>query len=151
MSRGNTAKPGSQVGQALVEFAIMLPVIVIILLGIIDFGVVFYNKAMITNASREGARAGITFRTDSTGAYNPLSEAEVLAVVQNYLSTRLITFGESADVTIDHQITGTSPEYSGSGSVNVVVHYNHRFLALPRFLGWGDTIELTAQTIMRLE
>ncbi len=36
--------------------------------GVIDFGYAYYMKQTITNASREGARYGITYRTDSNGA-----------------------------------------------------------------------------------
>jgi len=45
-------------GQSLVELAIILPFLLMILLGIIDFGRVFYAYVTITNASREGARYG---------------------------------------------------------------------------------------------
>ncbi len=45
-------------GQSLVELAIMLPILLIILLGVVDFGRVFYAYVTITNASREGARYG---------------------------------------------------------------------------------------------
>jgi len=45
-------------GQALVELAILLPILLVILLGVIDFGRVFYAYVTITNASREGARYG---------------------------------------------------------------------------------------------
>ncbi len=45
-------------GQSLVELAIILPLLLLILLGIIDFGRVFYSYVTITNASREGARYG---------------------------------------------------------------------------------------------
>ena len=43
-------------GQSLVELAIALPVLLLILCGIIDFGWLFYNKLAISNLSREGAR-----------------------------------------------------------------------------------------------
>ena len=46
-------------GTAIVEFAIVLPVLLLILMGIIEFSFVLYDKAVLTNASREGARAGI--------------------------------------------------------------------------------------------
>ena len=48
-------------GGSLVEFAIVMPLLFVILFGIIDFGILLYDKAMITNASREGASAGIVF------------------------------------------------------------------------------------------
>jgi hypothetical protein len=45
-------------GQALVEFALVLPIFLIILFGIIDFGRYVYTANAISNGTREGARAG---------------------------------------------------------------------------------------------
>jgi len=50
-------------GQGIVELAIILPFLLIILLGIMDFGRVFYAYVTITNASREGARYGSRYPT----------------------------------------------------------------------------------------
>ena len=47
-----------QRGAQAVEFALVLPFFLALLLLIIDFGFLVYNKAVITNASREAARAG---------------------------------------------------------------------------------------------
>ena len=55
-----------QTGASAVEFAIILPLLVVFVFGIIEFGLIFYNKAMLTNASREAARAGIVFRAPTT-------------------------------------------------------------------------------------
>ena len=41
---------------AAVEFALVLPVLLLILFGIINFGTLMYDQAVITNAAREGAR-----------------------------------------------------------------------------------------------
>ena len=49
----------NQKGAALVEFAIVVPLLILLATGIGEFGLVLYNKQVITNASREGARAGI--------------------------------------------------------------------------------------------
>ncbi len=46
-------------GQSLVEFAIVLPILLIILGGIIDFGWIFYNNLAISNCTREGARFAV--------------------------------------------------------------------------------------------
>jgi Flp pilus assembly protein TadG len=46
-------------GAAAIEFALLLPLLMLILFGIIEFGLVLYNQEVITNASREGARYGI--------------------------------------------------------------------------------------------
>jgi len=46
----------SESGQALVEFALVLPILLILLCGIIDFGWIYYNQISLSNAAREGAR-----------------------------------------------------------------------------------------------
>ena len=43
-------------GAALVEFALALPLLLVVLAGIVDFGFVFQRYEVITNAAREGAR-----------------------------------------------------------------------------------------------
>ena len=51
-----------QQGTSLVEFAFVAPFFLLLLFGIIEFSVILFDKATITNASREGARVGILFR-----------------------------------------------------------------------------------------
>jgi Flp pilus assembly protein TadG len=46
-------------GAVAAEFALLLPVLLIILFGIIEFGMIMYGREIVTNAAREGARAGI--------------------------------------------------------------------------------------------
>lgn len=43
-------------GQGLVEFALILPLLLLLVLGIIQFGIIFSSQIAITNAAREGAR-----------------------------------------------------------------------------------------------
>ena len=52
-------------GQAFVEFAIVLPVLVLLLFGITQFGLAFRNYLAITDAARVGARAAAVKRTTS--------------------------------------------------------------------------------------
>ncbi|HOJ10207.1 MAG TPA: pilus assembly protein [Clostridiales bacterium] len=46
-------------GQSLVEFAIILPLLLLVIMAIIEFGVMLNSYLTIHNAAREGARAGI--------------------------------------------------------------------------------------------
>jgi Flp pilus assembly protein TadG len=50
-------------GQALVEFALIVPIFMVIAFGTIDFGLAFDASIGISNAAREGARAGVTTPT----------------------------------------------------------------------------------------
>lgn len=46
-------------GQNTVEFALILPILLIIIFGIIDFGWLFFNMAMVANSTRSGARYAV--------------------------------------------------------------------------------------------
>jgi Flp pilus assembly protein TadG len=132
-----------QEGAAATEFAIVLPLLVMLTFGIIEFSILLYDKAMITNASREGARAGIVYSYPDR-----ITNSEIAAVINTYCSSHLITFG-----------TGTlqAPEIVRSGtsagdSLTVTVRYKYDFLVLPNFIASlvGGT-EIAGQTIMRME
>jgi Flp pilus assembly protein TadG len=53
-------KKRKRLGVAAVEFGLLLPFLLAIVLGIIDYGYVFFIRLNITNAAREGARVGVT-------------------------------------------------------------------------------------------
>jgi len=50
-------------GQALVEFALLVPIFLLLLFAIIDFGMGFYSWITVTNGAREGARLGAVLAT----------------------------------------------------------------------------------------
>jgi Flp pilus assembly protein TadG len=52
-------RTGSRRGQTLVEFALVLPIFILLLVGIFDFGRAIYAYNTISNAAREGVRVGI--------------------------------------------------------------------------------------------
>ena len=49
----------SQSGQAVIELALTLPLLLVIVMGIFDFGLMFQRYEVLTNAAREGARVGV--------------------------------------------------------------------------------------------
>ena len=52
-------------GQSMVEFALILPIFLLILCGIIDFGWLFYNQLSLNNACREGARYAVVHTAEN--------------------------------------------------------------------------------------
>ena len=50
-------------GQAVTEFAVILPVLLLVLFAIFQFGIIFNNYIQVTAAAREGARKGAVNRT----------------------------------------------------------------------------------------
>jgi Flp pilus assembly protein TadG len=67
MRRRNGAPGGARRGQSIVELALALPLLMLILLGTIDLGMMFHDYIQLRNASREGAGYGAHFPNDSTG------------------------------------------------------------------------------------
>lgn len=71
----------SQRGQSLVEFALVLSVLVILLLGLLDLGRLFYAYVGITGATAEGSAHGARIARDPTLTYQELvSEIETRTV-----------------------------------------------------------------------
>jgi Flp pilus assembly protein TadG len=50
-------------GQALVEFTLLVPIFLLLIFAIVDFGMGFYSWITVTNAAREGARLGVVMAT----------------------------------------------------------------------------------------
>lgn len=137
-----------QKGSAAVEFALVLPILVVMMFGIIEFGLALYDKAVITNASREGARAGIVFKD------TPVSDGEIKTLINDYCEDKLVTFG--ADKNVTTTITREGP--SSGDDLTVMVAYKYDYLVLPDALKLLDPIDLlpdvlnlNATTIMRME
>ena len=147
----------SQKGAAVVEFAVILPLLLLIVFGIVEFGFIFYNQAILTNASREGARKAIVFRTD--GDDNRIySGTEIEDAVNQYLYTdfpantnlRLVTFGAD-NLVIDPSAADGNVSISQGEYILVTVQYDYNFLLLPSFAGLPESITLTGKTSMRAE
>ena len=140
----------NQDGASAVEFAIVLPLFVVLIFGIIEFGVIMYNKAIITNASREGARFAILFdsvvHTD-LDIENKVKEHLKFDPIDN--SSILINLGgASAPPTI----SVLPPDRKTGDSISVTVTYPYDFMLLPDFLpGLPQTLTLNGITTMRME
>ena len=69
-----STKRNRQDGQGLVEFALLLPVLMLILMSVFDFGRAIYAYSVVANSAREGARFAIT---------DPDNPDDIITVVQN--------------------------------------------------------------------
>lgn len=141
----------NQKGVAAVEFAIVLPVLVVLIFGMIEFSLLFYNKAMLTNACREGAREGIVFRADTEGNRDPVTDTEIQNVVLSYCQDFMVNFGPD-NLTAD-DITVTRPDGYGPGRpLQVAANYRYDFLVLPGIITTlAGGLDIPARTIMRIE
>ncbi|CBJ52068.1 TadE/TadG family type IV pilus assembly protein [Ralstonia solanacearum] len=132
-------------GAAAVEFTLLFPLLLLVVFGVIEFGTALYDKSVITNASREAARAGIVLRQ------TPMTGAAIQTVATNYCQNRLVTYGAAANCTVP---TPTPcPSNSSAGTpLKVEVDYTFNGLALgPLLAPFTGPLTLNAVTTMLCE
>ena len=70
-------------GAMAVEFAMILPVLLLLVFGIVDFGHAWYMRHVLQNSCREGARYATRYQTDSSG--NRVLPEDLSPSIQNYI------------------------------------------------------------------
>jgi len=110
----------SERGAALVEMALVAPLLLLLLFGIVEFGFVFKDRLTISHATNAAARTGSTTGTD------PAADFLILGAVEAGLT------GAVDLATIDHvDIYKANPDGSKSGS------YNRYFVDASSACGWN--------------
>jgi Flp pilus assembly protein TadG len=102
-----------QQGQAMVETALMIMAVLLLLMGIIEFGFLFFAYVRVSNATREGARAGslwLVDRKSDGGYYAPTLCDTVRAATQS-------EFDQVTDDDIAIAVVGQDPVNCASESV----------------------------------
>jgi Flp pilus assembly protein TadG len=139
-------------GAAAVEFAILGTVFMLFMGGIIDLGHAWYVRQVVTNASREGARYGVTYRTNTSGArvapnaYTPSIQNYLLT---GYLASAILPAGANPAITPGG--TGYTTGTKGA-PLEVRVQATKTWFLLSSFIpGIGSSINLSATTVMQCE
>lgn len=129
-----------QDGAAAVEFALILPLFLFIVFSIIEFSIVLYNKAVITNASREAARAGVITNPKRT-------ETQIKQVAENRLNNQLISFAPG-----NYVVTVSGENQSFGNPLTVTINYTYSGLGLGSLLSAiNGPLNVTATTVMAHE
>ncbi len=123
-----------QRGQAMVELALVLPILLVLLMGAIEFGRIYHNHLIITNASREGARVAMLGRSD----------ADIVNRV-NQAATGLDPAG------LQTTVTPASSQRTSGTMATVEVRYSTS-LVFPLFENFvPNPLPITSRTTMRVE
>ena len=147
----------SEKGVSAVEFAIIAPLLFILTFGIIEFSVLLFDKAVVTNASREGARAAVVHDeifVNGASEYDPANRGEIWAIVDNYTRSYLFSLGSGSPPTMDDPVYEPSGVPVRGGYVTIRVNYTYRFLVLQALLnlaGFDQGLQLQGTTRMRME
>jgi len=166
-------------GATIVEFAMILPVMCILLLGVFDLGYRSYATSIIQGALHEagrmatvgnvnmtqidarvrarlsdfaGPRATIAIATESTYDFGSVRRAEKLLI-------DVAPLGAYNNGDCWEEVTGNTTRddnrgRNGQGGADDVVRYEvtmtyPRIVPIGRFIGWGDTESIVASTVLR--
>jgi Flp pilus assembly protein TadG len=141
---GRDRDSASESGQAIIELALTLPMLLVIVLGIFDFGLMFQRYEVVTNAAREGARVGVlpNYSTD-----------DAKARAQQYLTSGGLTGGATINAAVA-PVTFGSPAKTVN-QVTVTVQYVHNYVFIGPILNLlgGSLGNVTLQSVstMRVE
>lgn len=133
----------SERGNALIEMALLLPLLIAVILGIIDSAFLLQRYLVVSNAAREGARIGLL---------PDYAESDAQARVLSYLASG----GLTGSPTVNNVRTATvSVGGETMREVIVEVSYPHDFMFVgPIFALFGGSVSpftLTARSAMRME
>jgi Flp pilus assembly protein TadG len=133
-------------GQALVEFAVVLPVFLLILSGILDFGFLLYSRMTVISSAREGARVAIDAPKST-----PAQQAQIPSIITNRV-TQAASGLNLAELTVEHlcipacNFTPTGNAKAGD-SVKVTVRYDYHSI-FPLLFGQSIPMSSTVQMVL---
>jgi Flp pilus assembly protein TadG len=148
----SAAKQGrrSERGAVAVEFAILLPVFLLLVFGICDFGHAWYMKQLVSNASREGARYGTRYITNTAGthlipnAFDPTISAWITSKYASLLPA-------DAGLLVTPGGTGYTSGTAGDDLSVEVAATKHWWVVGSLVPGLGTTKTVSATTWMKVE
>lgn len=122
-------------GQSLVEFALLLPILLLILMGIIQFGIIFNGQVTVTSAAREGARLAVVGADDE----------QVKDRVEEAAVALLLNIDRDDDIEINRAVDGDEGKLSVKvdGEVDIIVPLLGMFT--------GESFVLSSESVMRVE
>jgi Flp pilus assembly protein TadG len=134
----------------LVEFALVIPIFLLVLSGILDFGFMLYSRMTVINAAREGAHAAITLvGTGTTTTIPSVVQARVVAatagsglpLTTSQVAVSCVRVPPSCDFSTD-----TSAKTGDSVSVTVTYVYHSFFpLLFGSTFGLGSTVQMVLE------
>ncbi len=125
-------------GQSMVEFALILPVFVLVFAGIFDLGRAFYASITITNAAREGARYGTLNPKDQPGMRQ--------AAIQEAQNSGITITNSNVSVTCPSFIASSGCDRGQPLRVTITYLYNQMILGF----FFPDGIEMQRHVEMQI-
>ncbi len=152
--RAEQRRPNADGGQAVVEFAIVAPILLFVMLGIIVFGIAFNQYLQLTNATNIGALALSESRSQTTDPCQTTVTAVENAAPSLTPSNLTFYITPNTTATPASTYSGASPScpsaassLSAGNSAQVEVTYPCKL----QFMSFNHNCNLTANTVVRIQ
>jgi Flp pilus assembly protein TadG len=156
-SRHPLTRPGKRRGAAMVEFVIVVPLLLLLVLGIMEFGMVMHDYMMLANGAREASRiAALRPGATVSKTKERAIEASLPSVTQDMVQITTYDPNSGAWVAVTDTASGLSNSVPADGVVRVTIKdYPHRMVT-GNFFAWlpnvsAGTMKLNASLTMRHE
>ena len=145
--RVRTAVRNSEAAQTLVEFSLVLPIFLLLLFALVDFGRAFFSWQVVTNAAREGARAGAV-------------QSDAATIDTKMYQSFCSSWPDASSCALDVSkitIVKTNVQGTRGSEVSIQMSFNFDYVTpigpMLGFIGGGALAEptITSTTSMRLE
>ena len=123
----------SEKGQSIVEFALVLPLLLTLLCGVIDFGWIYSNQYRVENASYAGARYASLYISD----YDESTMNQLIKKVETRAKEDLWNGGEGATISVSVD----------SDKINVTVEYPVKNLTFVAQTFFGKYYKATSTSV----
>jgi Flp pilus assembly protein TadG len=137
---------GRRAGQAVVEFALILPLFMLLVFGTLEFGRAYYDMHLLTNAARSGARLG-TLPGKVEADVNSAVSASLTAVGMTNPSTTTVAVTDGTGATRSGGLTAAQE----GDTVAVTVSYAFSFFSGHILPGVGSGLTLRGRCAFRHE
>jgi len=140
MSRHPLRRWRSDDGQALTEFALVIPVLMLMIMGLAEFSQAWNTKQVLTDAAREALRSSVVA--------NPGFTYESMVSLIDEALLRASLDPTKADIAVEGWKTGTGTP------ARIRIDYLYEFGFLGPFVGWatgGRSLALSTSFVMRNE
>ncbi len=149
-------------GSVIIELALVLPFLLLVIAGIVDLGLLYWEMHVITNASREGARAAAKSKVTTDPAKPSPAKEEIVTVekiVQDYLDRFHLKDPDGSPLVLAKNVTffytWVLPSVDSPGVLTVELKdIPVKLTLLPNIYGFSwssDPVLLKARTTMAAE
>ncbi|HEY3540201.1 MAG: TadE/TadG family type IV pilus assembly protein [Trinickia sp.] len=126
------------------EFVLMLPFLLMLMLGIIDMSLLLCDKAIITNAAGAAARQGVVLRS------TPYTTTQIQNIALTFMQGSLVSGGTATTPTVTP--SGSCSTIGSGNALQVTIKYTYNGLMVgSAFSALTGPLTLTATAVMNCE